>query len=64
MDLDLSNINIDAQAQTSVQPVHSESMDKLFADDAPSDGEVAQVDDNTRHLDVQVEKEKNTPVQQ
>ena len=39
-------------------------MDKLFADDAPSDGEVAQVEDNTRHPDVQVEKEKNTPVQQ
>ena len=34
-DLDVSHVNIDAQAQTSVQPIHSESTDELFADDAP-----------------------------
>ena len=36
LDLDISHVNIDAQAQTSVQPVHSESTDELFADDALS----------------------------
>ena len=34
-DLDVSHVNIDAQAQSSVQLVHSECTDKLFADDAP-----------------------------
>ena len=34
-ELDLSHVNINAQAQTSVQPVHSESTDELFANDAP-----------------------------
>ena len=34
IDLDISHVNIDAQTQTSVQLVHSESMDELFADDA------------------------------
>ena len=34
-DLDVSHVNIDAQAQTSIQLVHSECTDKLFADDAP-----------------------------
>ena len=33
-DLDLSHVSIDAQAQTPTQPVHSESIDELFADDA------------------------------
>lgn len=32
--LDLSHVLIDAQAQTSAQPVHSESTDELFANDA------------------------------
>ena len=32
--LDLSHVLIDAQAQTSAQPVHSKSTDELFADDA------------------------------
>ena len=63
-DLDLSNINIDAPAQTLVQPVHFESTDELFADDVPGDGGGAQVEDNTRHPDVQEENEQNTPVQQ
>ena len=63
-DLDLSNINIDALVQTSVQPVHFESTDELFADDVPGDGGEAQVEDNTRHPDVQEENKQNTPVQQ
>ena len=63
-DLDLSNINIDAPAQTLVQPVHFESTDELFADDVPGDGGGAQVEDNTRHPDVQEENKQNTPVQQ
>ena len=57
-DLDLSNINIDAPAQTSVQPVPSESTNELFADDVLGDGETAQVEDNTRHPDVQEENEQ------
>ena len=47
--LDLSHVTIDAQAQTSVQPVHSKSTDELFADDAligdlRGDGEIAHVE--------------------
>ena len=68
-ELDLSHVNINAQAQTSVQPVHSESTDELFANDAPAndphgDGEtnvesyVNRVVDSTCHLD------EDTPVQQ
>ena len=41
LNLDLSNINIDAPTQTLVQLVHSESTDELFVDDAPGDGEGA-----------------------
>ena len=63
-DLNLSNINIDAPAQTSIQLVAFESMDELFADDVPGDGEIAHVEDNTRHLDVQEENEQNSLVQQ
>ena len=37
LDLDLSNINIDAPAQTSVQLVASKSTDGLFAEYVPSD---------------------------
>ena len=65
-DLDVSHVNIDVQAQTSVQPVHSESTDELFADDAPNppgNGGAAQVenqskiaDDNTRHFEEVAEK--------
>ena len=77
--LDLSHVSIDAQAQTSVQPVHSENTDELFANDAlvdnlPGDGETAPiesqikpVDECTRQPDeVQVveERDKDTPVQQ
>ena len=45
-DLDLSHVSIDAQAQTSAQPIHSESTDELFTDDAlvddpHGDGETA-----------------------
>ena len=39
LDLDLSNININAPAQTSVQPVPFESMNELFVDDVPGYGE-------------------------
>ena len=77
-DLDLSLVTIDAQAQTSIQAIHFESTDDLFADDAPvdnprGDGETAAesqikpVVDNTRHPnDIQFveEKNENTPVQQ
>ena len=62
-DLDLSDINIDAPAQTLVQPVHSESTDELFTDDVPSDEEATQVEDNTRPPDVQEENEQNSLVQ-
>ena len=58
-DLDLSNINIDAPTQTSVQPVPSESTDELFAKDVPGNRETAQVKDNTRHPDVQEENKQN-----
>ena len=64
LNLDLSNINIDAPTQTLVQPVHSDSTDELFANDAPGDRKGAQVEDNTGHLDVQEENEQNTPLQQ
>ena len=37
-DLDVSHVNIDAQAQTSVHLAHSKSTDRLFADDAFVDG--------------------------
>ena len=37
-DLEASHVNIDVQAQTSIQLVHSESRDELFANDAPIDG--------------------------
>ena len=75
-DLDLSHVTIDAQAQTSVQPVHSRSTDELFADDAPVDdprgdgdtvvqSQVKTVVDSTRHPDIQFveEKDENTPIQ-
>ena len=41
-DLNLSNINIDAPAQTSVQFVASKSTNELFAEDVLGDGETAQ----------------------
>ena len=58
-DLDVSHVTIDAQAQTSVQPIHFESTDELFAndafiDDTHGDGRTAvksqakTIEDNTR----------------
>lgn len=70
LDLDLSHVTIDAQAQTSVQLVHSESTNKLFADDAPGndprgDGDIAPIIDSTSHHDAaQLIANKNTLVQQ
>ena len=70
LDLDVSHVNIDAQAQTSVQFVHSESTNDLLADNNPrGDGEPAQikiVKDGTPQSDVVVAKEKieSTPPQQ
>ena len=73
-DLDLSHVTIDAPAQTSVQPVHSESTDELFVDDAPvddprGDGETATesqikpVVDSTYHLnEVQFVEEKDEDI--
>ena len=72
----MQHVTIDAQAQTSVQPVHSENTDELFANDAlvdnlPGDGETAPiesqikpVDDNTCQPDeVQVkERDEDAPV--
>ena len=37
LDLDLSHVSINAQAQTPAQLVHFESTDELFANDAPID---------------------------
>ena len=65
----LSHVNINAQAQISVQLVHSESTDELFADDAPvndlhddrkttSESLVKTIVDSTHHPD------EDTPVQQ
>ena len=77
LDLDLSHVTINVQAQTSVQPVHSESTDELFADDAlvdnpHGDGETASIEsqikpinDSTRQPDEVVEeKDENAPIQQ
>ena len=75
--LDVSHVTMDVQAQTSVQPVHSKSTDKLFANDAPIDdprgdrgivpkSQIKLVMDNTRHSDVvqvEEEKEENTLIQ-
>ena len=76
-DLDLSHVTIDAQAQTSVQPVLSKSTDELFIDDAFVDdprgdeettlveSQIKPVEDSTHQLDeVQVveERDDNTPV--
>ena len=69
-DLDVSHVNIDAQAQTSVQFVHSESTNDLLAYDNPcGDKESAQikiVEDGARQSDVVVAEEKieSTPPQQ
>ena len=78
LDLDLSHVTIDTKAQTLIQPVHSESMDELFNDDAliddpRGDGEctlvesqIKLVEDSTHQPDevlVVVEKNENTLVQ-
>ena len=75
LDLDLSHVTINAQAQTSVQPVHSESTDELFADDAlvdnphgdgetaPIESQIKPVDDSTRQPDEVVEeRDENAPI--
>ena len=72
LDLDLSHISIVAPAQTSVQPMHSESMDELFADDAlvddpygggetaPIESQIKPVVDSTHHpSEVEVVEEKD-----
>ena len=77
LDLDLSHVSIDAQAQTLAQPVYSEGTDELFADetnpDPQGDGDAVQVDqeksveDVTHHLErdqIVEEKTKETPVVQ
>ena len=77
LDLDVSHVTIDAQAQTSIQPVHSESTDELFADDAIVDdphgdggttveSKAKTVEDSTRQLEDQVlaERDNDALVQQ
>lgn len=78
LDLDLSHVTINAQVQTLVQPVHSKSMDELFADDAPVDdpradeeiaveNQIKPIVDSTHHPDdfqFVEEKDEDTPVQQ
>ena len=58
----MSHVNVNTQAQTSVQPVHSESTNDLLADDDRcGDGESAQikiVKDGARQSDVVVIEEK------
>ena len=76
-DLDVSHVTIDSQAQTSVQPVHSKSMDELFANDAFVDNtrgdrgttvesQTKIVEDSTRQPEGQVleERDDDAPVQQ
>ena len=55
-ELDLSHVSINAQAQTSAQPVHSESTDKLFAnnalaDDPRGDGESTPIEGKTQSVE-------------
>ena len=73
----VSHVTIDSQAQTSVQPVHSKSMDELFANDAFVDNtrgdrgttvesQTKIVEDSTRQPEGQVleERDDDVPVQQ
>ena len=77
LDLDLSHISIVAPAQTLVQPVHSESMDELFADDAlvddpRGDREIAAIEGQIKLVkdrayqpddDQVIERDEDAPVQ-
>ena len=52
-DLDISHATTDALAQTSIQPLHSESTNELFANDIPvndpnGESQSKPVDDNIR----------------
>ena len=77
--LDLSHVSTDALAQTLVQPIHSESMDELSADDTLvddpcGDGETAYVESQIKPVEdsthkpneVQVveERDEDAPIQQ
>ena len=68
-DLDLSHVTIDAQARTLVQPVHSESMDELFTNNAPidnpyGDGETTVESQIKLVVDSAHHSDEDTPVQQ
>ncbi|XP_065618811.1 uncharacterized protein LOC136062966 [Quercus suber] len=67
-ELDVSTININAQDQSSVQPVHSENINKLFGENAPVNhaqdkgANVEVEDEQACHLsDVLVEEKDGTP---
>ena len=68
LDLDLSHVNIDTQAQLSVQPIQSKSTKDFFADDDPQGDrestKIKIVKGGTRQSDVVEEKVENTPPQQ
>ena len=73
-DLEVSHVSIDIQAQTCVQPILSQSTDKIFADDdLRGDGESAPIEDQIKHVEdgacqpddiVIEEKIESTPPQQ
>ena len=74
LDLDVSHVNIDAHAQTTVHPAHSKSTDGLFADNAfvddpHGDGGTAiesqtkTVEVSTRQPEDQVLEDDDAPVQ-
>ena len=59
-DLDFSQPNIDAQAQTTAQPVASESTDDHFANDATlGDGESAPVENQAQPVEGDARQPKN-----
>ena len=60
-DLDLSHVSIDAQAQTPAQPVHSESTDELFVDDALVDDPYGDKDTAPFKGQVEAEREEACP---
>ena len=66
--LDLSYISIDAQAQTLAQPVYSEGIDELFANetnpDPQDDGDAAQVDREKSIVDVSHQLEGDQTVEE
>ena len=72
LNLDFSQLNIDAQAQAIAQPVASESTEDLFVDDAVlGDGESAHVENQAQPVDGNVcqpksvqEDVENTPTHQ